>query len=275
MHQHKNSVKSNMLTVTNEVKQTPKITQISVDYYLKKVHNHYELTGNFANKKDIEKIRHALASETLKERVNINKFLVRNSDAIKLTEQIMPLLTNYLDASVQYDNNQLTVEGTVTKNAHRDAVSSVLANFTMPTHNNTKVISIPNKPMQVSIVPLSKEEAMAIESKIRNIIETEEINFMHNKAKLTPKSIVTTQHIATILQNNSQIIVKISAKILTNEENKENKTLYQKRVVSVKERLVQLGISANRFIVISYEESANSLVSNDTPHDKQLTVKGD
>ena len=401
-------------TTINEVKKT------SIDYYLKKDNNGYELIGNFSNKENIEKIKYALGTDTLNDTTNLNDALESNPEAIALTEKIIPLLsTNYLNGSIQYRNNKLTIEGTVTSNKDRDAVSTLLANSTITSENNTKVIFIPTEPIhfkmskanntlsleglfqtQTEIESLTsrinsdtlqnsantdeklisgkniihvskilvealqkyytngyvayngekltvdgtveseeakanmekllqasgftyvnstkvvlpspseeeltaakllkeqaeakkeeeaesarlaekkaamekiaqekaKQEALDIEAKIKHIIDLENINFSVNKAQLTQESLTTIGHIANILQEHTTLTVEIGGHTDDDGDANYNQTLSQKRVDTVKQKLIDLGISANRLMAVGYGES-KPLVSNDTKENKRL-----
>jgi len=431
-----NRLKSNgVTTISSEIKKT------SIDYYLKKDDHGYQLTGNFSTKEELEKIEDALGTNSVDDITNLNKALKGNPEAITLTEKIIPLFTtSYVDGSIQYHNNQLIVEGTVNSNNDKDAINTLLANSTLATVNNTKVVTIPSKPIHFKIskandalsleglfqsqtevgtltsrigntalqstididekliagdnaihvstilvealnqyytdgfiaydgekltvegtvqskeaeanmekllqasklsytnntnivlpTPTQEEldaakllqeqadakkteeekalklaqekadaeklaqeqaqlakvaqekaaqEALDIEAEIKKIIDIENINFAVNKAQLTPKSIATINHIATVLQKHTTINVEIGGHTDSDGDEKYNQTLSQKRVDTVKQKLIDLGISANRLSAIGYGES-KPLVSNDTKENKrrnrrvEFKVKGE
>jgi len=423
--QRNSTLKSNNLVTTiHEVKKT------SIDYYLKKDNKQYELTGNFSTTESIEKIHHALGINNLNDTTNINKELESNPEAIALTEKIIPLLsTNYIDGSIQYRNNKLTINGTVNSSQKKDEVSTLLANSTITSENNTNVIFVPTKPIHFkmlkenntlslhglfqsqteidaltsrvnndtlqttieinekllsgkNIIHVSKilvealnqyytngfiaydgiqltvegnvaneeakanmekllhasgftynnntnvvlaapsekelaaekllqeqanvkkaeeanalkltqekeaeakalqekqaqekveadkakQEALNIEAKIKKIIDIENINFAINKAQLTEKSLTTISHISKILQEHTSITVEIAGHTDNDGDAIYNQTLSQKRVDMVKQKLIDLGISANRLISVGYGES-KPLVLNDSKENKQL-----
>jgi len=438
--QRNSRLKSNNLSTTiNEVQKT------SIDYYLKKNKDNYELTGNFSNKANIEKIHLALNTNTLTDTTNLNKTLEGNPEAIALTEKIIPLLTShYVEGSIQYRNNKLTINGIVNSDKDRDDVNTLLANTTIANENNTKVIFIPTEPIHFkmtkennslsleglfqaqteiesltsrinrdnlqskvhtdeklisgkNIIHVSKtlvetlqedyssgfvaytenrlrvegtveseeakakmekllqasgftytnntnitlpqpseeelakaqllkeqeaqalkleeervaaeklaqaqeeanalklaqekataeklaqeqaaakkieeanaaKEALDIEAQIKHLIDLENINFAVNKAQLTEKSLTTIGHIANILQDHTSISVEIGGHTDSDGDANYNQTLSQKRVDTVKQKLIDLGINANRLMAVGYGES-NPLVSNDTKENKRL-----
>ena len=114
-----------------------------------------------------------------------------------------------------------------------------------------------------------KEQVVqAIETKIKKIIAFEDINFELNKATLTEKSINTVKQIATVLKEHQNVHVEIGGHTDDSGDETYNLTLSQSRVDAVKQRLVQMEVSANRIKAIGYGET-KPLVSNDTEENRR------
>ena len=111
----------------------------------------------------------------------------------------------------------------------------------------------------------AEEEAknIALEKEIKTLIDYEHINFELNKATLTPKSIHTIEKIVTILNKNPNIKVEIAGHTDSSGNDEQNLILSQKRVDSVKAKLIELQIDSSRLTAVGYGET-QPLVSNDT-----------
>ncbi len=372
-----------------------------INYSLQKDDEHFTLKGNFKNKEDINLLRTALSTDKLEESTHIDDSLDANSEAIALTQKLIPLFKkSYLNGRISYKDEKLTVEGTVEDSATRDEMSTLLANSPLLSVNNTKVIFVPTEPTHFTIekkenqftlngvlqsqseankligaidsdtlkqeltlndkliiepkvfdvseelIQILKEyyangsisyvnqkltikgvveseeakqamesvlqeshlaytnltevilpqptqeeldaleaakkaeleaqkrveleeEAHKIEVEIQHIIELENINFEVNKAILTPKSIETLNHIALILEQHPTLLIEIGGHTDSDGDDAYNLTLSQKRVDAVKEKLIELGINANRLTAIGYGES-KPLVDNNSQENKQL-----
>ena len=115
----------------------------------------------------------------------------------------------------------------------------------------------------------AKLEAEALERKIKVIIDSEHINFEVNKDKLTIQSISTIEQIADILNKHPNINVEISGHTDNTGNADYNLLLSQKRVDSVKEKLIELQIDSHRLTAVGY--GANQpLVSNDTKENRHI-----
>lgn len=113
------------------------------------------------------------------------------------------------------------------------------------------------------------EEAKALEAKIKMIIDTKLINFEVNKDVLTAQSIETVKNIAEILKKHPTLNVEISGHTDNTGNANYNFTLSQKRVDSVKAKLIELQIDNNRLKAVGY--GANQpLVSNDTKENRRI-----
>jgi len=111
--------------------------------------------------------------------------------------------------------------------------------------------------------------AQALEAKIKDIIDSRNINFELNRDTLTTQSITTIEKIAEILNSNPSINVEISGHTDSSGNSEKNLLLSQKRVNRVKEKLIELQIDSHRLRAVGY--GANQpLVSNDTKENRQI-----
>ena len=112
-------------------------------------------------------------------------------------------------------------------------------------------------------------EKKAVEVEIKKILTLENINFELNKATLTQKSTDTIKHIAKVLKEHPTLHIEIAGHTDSDGNDAYNLTLSQNRVNSVKSKLIEMGIEANRLKAIGYGET-KPLVSNDTKENKRL-----
>ena len=383
-------LKKRLLLEKSSVEKISSAPHKGIDYSLQKADKSFTLNGNFKNQEEINLLRTSLSTDKLQESTHIDNSLESSTEAIKLTQQIVPLFKkSYLNGKISYQDDRLTVEGIVQNSTDKDDMSTLLANSKLPTLNNTKVVFVPTKPVNFTIekkenqftlngvvqsqseanrligaigsdvlqkeltindrliietdvfdvseklIQLLKEqykegsitytnqklkiegvveneeakqametllqeshlsyinhtevvppqptqeelaalqakkraeEAHNIEVEIKHLVDLENINFESNKAVLREKSIETINHIALILEQHPALFIEIGGHTDSDGDDAYNLTLSQKRVDAVKEKLVELGINANRLTAIGYGES-KPLVDNNSQENKQL-----
>ena len=383
-------LKKRLLLEKSSVEKISSAQHKSIDYSLQKDDKSFTLNGNFKNQEEINLLHTSLSTDKLQESTHIDNSLESSTEAIKLTQQIVPLFKkSYLNGKISYQDDRLTVEGIVQNSTDKDDMSTLLANSKLPTINNTKVVFVPTKPVNFTIekkenqftlngvvqsqseanrligaigsdvlqkeltindrliietnvfdvseklIQLLKEqykegsityanqklkiegvveneeakqaietllqeshlsyinhtevvppqptqeelaalqakkraeEAHNIEVEIKHLVDLENINFESNKAILREKSIETINHIALILEQHPALLIEIGGHTDSDGDDAYNLTLSQKRVDAVKEKLVELGINANRLTAIGYGES-KPLVDNNSQENKQL-----
>lgn len=274
----KNQIKSSHTTITAPLKSTNSKT---INFNLSKDKNSFELQGNFSNQEELEKILIDLGANQLKNSSNIDETLTQNSKVIALTQSLIPIFSEKYDkGSITYENEKLIVEGSVTNRADKDAISTLLANSTILSVNNTIVVTPQPTAEELAAIETQKEakearknaiieeKAKKIEAKIQKIIAFEDINFELNKARLTEKSIKTISHIATLLKENPEVRVKIGGHTDDLGDDTHNLNLSQQRVDAVKNSLISMDISEHRIDAIGYGET-QPLVSNDTEENRR------
>lgn len=114
----------------------------------------------------------------------------------------------------------------------------------------------------------AQEKAKKIEAAIQKIIDFENINFELNQARLTPKSLNTLKQIATVLQENPNVRVKIAGHTDDLGDDTHNLNLSQQRVNRVKAKLIEMEIEQERIEAIGYGET-QPLVANDSEENRQ------
>ena len=258
----------------------------SINFNLSKSENLFELKGNFSTQKEVEQLYAALGFNDINNTIIINHNLKPNNEVIVLSQKLIPIFyNNYKSGSIRYEAEKIIIEGTVTKHAHKDAMSTLLANVTIPSVNRTIILQqevkmkaltqrktkeeAEEKAQQEKQQSLMKAKAEKIEAKIQKILDFEDINFELNQATLTQKSIHTLSQIANILKENPNVRVEIAGHTDNSGDDIHNLNLSQKRVNSVKRKLVKMTINMHRVNAVGYGES-KPLVSNDTEENRRI-----
>ncbi|CAA6813976.1 MAG: OmpA family protein [uncultured Sulfurovum sp.] len=244
---------------------------IPINFHLIKHKNTFELTGNFSNQKQVEEIRASLGLNTLKEHTNIDTNLSEKTDVIALIKQIIPIFYNkYKNAHLSYKEGEIIIEGVTETQANKDTISTLLANSTIPSKNNTLIVSLEPKVEKLTELKVIAEERIEkIERKIKKIIAFQDINFELNKATLTEQSINTISQIADILKENPNVHIEIGGHSDNSGNEMHNLKLSQARVDKVKEQLTNMMVPSNKIRAIGYGAS-KPLVSNDTEENRRI-----
>ena len=211
--------------ITN-VTQT-EVPSKSIDFNLKKDKDSFELLGNFSNMKNVEKLQAALGTNEVNNLSTIDNNRVEQTDVIALCEQLIPIFKNkYINGSINYTNNKITIEGVVEDSADKDAISTLLANSVISSVNNTKVIFIPKNPIKFKIDKLN--DLLAIQGVFNTSSDAEELiksldndnlkKHIELDAKLIPSEKVlalTKQLIQPFKSNYKEGFIKYENKTLT------------------------------------------------------------
>ena len=280
------------------------VVKKDIDFNFVKSKDNLELTGNFSTDKSIQVLHTGIGNTKFNNLSNINKELEPKEGVVSLTQKLLLAFNeHYEEGSISYANETLTVEGVVDSNAHKDTISTLLAGSGINSQNNTRVVLPGPTEEELAAIKAQEEaekakleaeakeaeekakheaeakaqeevqkaklEAEALERKIKVIIDSEHINFEVNKDKLTIQSISTIEQIADILNKHPNINVEISGHTDNTGNADYNLLLSQKRVDSVKEKLIELQIDSHRLTAVGY--GANQpLVSNDTKENRHI-----
>ena len=259
---------------------TNTVVKKDIDFNFKKEENHLELTGNFSTDKSVQILHSAIGNTEFNDLSKIDEELLAKEGVVTLTQKLLlPFTEHFQNGSISYANEKLTVEGVVDNIDYKNDISALLENSSINSQNNIEVVNAgPSAEEKAKLEAEAKAaeekdkleaegQAKAAEEKIKAIITHENINFKVNKAILTPASITTVEHISAILSKYPTINVEISGHTDNTGNADYNLVLSQKRVDSVKAKLIELKIDNNRLKAIGY--GANQpLVSNDTKENR-------
>ena len=228
------------------------------------------LQGLFASSTDADNLLNALDSSDLKKHIEIDNKRMSNPEILALTVKlIQPFKSLYQEGFIQYDNKILTIKGTVSNEAAKNTMETLLNESGVAYENNTQIVSSEPNAEKEATAEQAEKEVIEIEAEIKKVIDVEDINFDLNKATLTEKSLVTISHIASILQDHPTVHVEISGHTDSSGKDTYNLTLSQSRVDTIKAQLIKIGIDGSRLKAIGYGET-KPLVSNDTEENKRL-----
>ena len=151
-HSDEIAEKRAMLASQNVSTPVSEVVEQSINYTLTKDKDEFELTGSFSNTSNVEKVHTALGINDLKDNSKIDDALTGNEQAIAVTQQLIPIFyEKYSNGSISFKDNQLTVEGTVPSVEDKNSISTLLANSTVLSINNTKVVFVPTDPIKFKI----------------------------------------------------------------------------------------------------------------------------
>ena len=226
---HSDSIAKNRVLTANNPAQVAAQIQPSpaINFNLQKDTNNFELSGNFSKKENIEKLRAALGINELTDLSKVNDQLREQTNVIVLTEHLIPIFYNkYINGSINYSNDKITVEGTVNNSADRDAISTLLANSTVPSTNNTKVIYVPKNPIHFKIT--KQDEQLTVKGVFHTSTESDELinalgsNNLEQAIELDPMLIpnakiitITNTLVTPFKENYSEGFIEYNNKTLT------------------------------------------------------------
>lgn len=117
------------------------VTQPSIDFTITKVNQTVTLRGNLDQQSSHDRLVNALPTNDLTKEVHLNAQRAPADEVIALTEQLLvPFMATYQQGSIRYHEGQLSVDGTVSSRADKNRIANLLANSTIPSVDNTKVL---------------------------------------------------------------------------------------------------------------------------------------
>ena len=268
---------------------TSPVVKQDIDFNFVKRANNLELTGNFSTEKSIQVLHTATGNTKFNNFSKVNSELLAKEGVVSLTQKLLLHFSeDYQNGSISYANGKLTIEGVVDNDTDKNTISTLLASSTINSQNNTRVV-LPGptaeelaaiksqeeaaekarlKAEAKAVEDKEKQEAEAFEAKIKEIIDAEHINFEVSKDTLITQSVNTIEQIAVILKKHPNINVEIAGHTDSSGDSEKNLILSQKRVDSVKTKLIELQIDNSRLRAVGY--GANKpLVSNDTQENRR------
>jgi len=241
------------------------------------------LTGNFPTDKSVQTLLTSIGDTNFNNLSKINSELSPKEGVIELTQKLLlPFSEKYKSGSISYVNETITIEGVVDNEDDKNAMATLLANSTIASQDNTRVVKPEPTAEELALIQAQKEEEEAkaraaeeeakrntLAQELKELMALEHINFQFNKATLTPKSIQTIEKVVKLLNKNPEINIEIAGHTDSSGNSEQNLILSQKRVDSVKAKLIELQIDSSRLRAVGY--GANKpLVSNDTKENRLI-----
>ena len=130
-----------------------------INFNFVKSENNLELTGNFSSDKSIQVLHTGIGDTKFNNLSSINQALLAKEGVVLLTQKLLLHFNeHYQSGSISYANGKLTVEGIVENDADKNAMSTLLANSSIESQNNTRVV-VPGPTAEELAALKAKEEA--------------------------------------------------------------------------------------------------------------------
>jgi outer membrane protein OmpA-like peptidoglycan-associated protein len=129
-------------------------------------------------------------------------------------------------------------------------------------------------PAKVASAPAPAPTPVAVPPKPKRIIVLQGTNFAFDSAELTPEARSTLDEQATVLEQESDVRVKIEGHTDSIGPEAYNQGLSERRAKAVKEYLISKGISADRLETEGYGPS-NPIAPNDTREGRAMNRRVD
>jgi len=131
-------------------KQVTTVTKQPINFKLTKLDSNFTLEGNFSTQESVTLLTKPLPSNYLQDFTQVNKELKHDPSVIELNQKLIPLFSKtYNEGSITYDNEQLTIEGSVNHQSDKDKITTLLQGSDLKSINNTNVFI--KKPISLSI----------------------------------------------------------------------------------------------------------------------------
>ena len=282
---------------TNVIKEKP------IDFSITKTLEKVDLVGTFNTQTQGEILRAKLPASTTT-RITQAANLVDNG-AIAFTESILPAFTEkYKNGKIEYKDEVLSISGMVGTQEELDAMKQMLSSDTLNIVNNTTVDqeALAKAAAETEAARKAEEEAQQakidaeteakrvaeekakleeekklsqtqvakeeVKEKITKLLQVQNIEFRVASGLLTQKGKTTVDKLATILSEHSNIKTEIAGHTDSDGSAIFNQKLSQKRVDTVRARLIEKGIDAKRLTARGYGES-KPLAPNTSDENKQ------
>ena len=278
---------------TNVIKEKP------IDFSITKTLEKVDFAGTFNTQAQGEILRAKLPASTTTRITQAANLVDKGS--IAFTESILPaFIEKYKNGKIEYKDEVLSISGMVGTQEELDAMKQMLSSDTLSIVNNTTVdqealakvtadAEAARKAQEAKIATeaeakrLAEEKAKleeekklsqtqvakeAVKEKITKLLQVENIEFRVASGSLTQKGKITVDKLATILSEYPNIKAEIAGHTDSDGSAIFNQKLSQKRVDTVRARLIAKGIDATRLTARGYGES-KPLVPNTSDENKQ------
>ncbi len=197
--------------------------------------------------------------------VDVDETLQDSTKVVTLISKLIDILKErYKQGAIIYKDGLLTIEGKTEDPEAKALIDSLLSASLIPNIDT----SVYEKKFIEMTYPELSVEAQALEVKMNEIAEIEDINFEEDSARLTLKSLETIHKIAEILKENSTYAIEISGHTDNVGDPEYNLELSKQRALSVKDTLVDQGVDAKKMIANGYGDQ-RPLVDNNSDEDRK------
>jgi len=169
---------------TNSVAAHNPVVKKDIDFKFVKQENNLELTGNFSTDKSVQRLHTAIGESNFNNLSNINSDLSPKEGVIELTQKLLlPFSEKYKSGSITYADETITIEGIVENEEDKNAIAALLANATVASQDNTRVVKPEPTAEELALIQAQKE---AEEEKARAAEEAKRAEEAKAMAAQTP-----------------------------------------------------------------------------------------
>ena len=223
--------KSNKI-MNNQIKETSKLetkaqttigkVQTPISFHLQKDEQGFELSGKLVHQNNVTNIVDLLGKNKLQNGVDIDVSLLDNPKAMLLIEKLLPIFSKkYNKGFIDYSNQQLTVEGMVQDERDRNKISTLLANSTIPSINNTQVHFIPTEAISYTVV--KKDGLFTLNGKLQNKEQQKNIEQLFENEQLESHININTK----LMPSKSILLISEQLIKVLQQEYSQGKISYQ------------------------------------------------
>jgi len=213
---HIGSIKTTKATSANSTDPQSVVEPVAlspIDFTIIKEDQEVSLKGNLDQQSHYDRLIAALHSTDVSKDVKIDNKLAFANEVISLTEKLLvPFMNTYQSGSICYQNGQLIVDGVVEREADKDQIATLLANSTIPSVDNTKVIEpVLIEPVDTTKVatPVEVNESNATAQSATQMTEvnssTPETTEANHTLPKTPEANITLSEVAEVEVPKSEI----------------------------------------------------------------------
>jgi len=150
---------------TNAIANENHLLGEDIDFKFVKDGDKLELTGDFSTDKSMQTLHTAIGESDFNNLSKINSKLSPKEGVISLTQKLLLLFSQkYKSGSISYSNKTITIEGIVENENDKNAIDALLANSSLATQNNTRVVKPEPTAEELAVIQAQKE---AEEAKVK------------------------------------------------------------------------------------------------------------
>ena len=159
------SANTTSILASNTIANESHVSGEDINFRFVKSGEKLELTGNFSTDKSVQTLHTAIGETNFNNLSKINGELSPKEDVIALTQKLLLLFSQkYKSGSISYSNETITIEGIVENENDKNAIDALLANSSLATQNNTRVVKPEPTAEELAVIQAQKE---AEEAKVK------------------------------------------------------------------------------------------------------------